>query len=153
VELSKIWPFLSNHNLVLLTNAVTPEGAEWIRRHFPGRVEFIPRRYVGLRANKFVDYALSFVTDTLGNLPFCIRISMMERPDALISTGCCTTLTMTLLCKIRGVKVVYVESQARLETPSFTGRFVYQFADLFLVQWESLLKRYGTKAQYWGSVI
>jgi hypothetical protein len=33
-----------------------------------------------------------------------------------------------------------------------TGKVVYPICDVFLVQWERLLKEYGTKAQFKGRV-
>ena len=41
-----------------------------------------------------------------------------------------------------GIKVVYIESFARVYNPSLTGKLVYNLADLFMVQWEDMLERY-----------
>ena len=48
-------------------------------------------------------------------------------------------------------KVIYLETFARVNDRSLTGRLVYPIADLFLVQWESLLEFYP-KAKYVGGV-
>lgn len=64
------------------------------------------------------------------------------RPEYIINTGGGMTLAVSVLGKIFGVKLIYVESGARVHTPSKTGRFLYKYADLFIVQWESLLKHY-----------
>ena len=38
---------------------------------------------------------------------------------------------------------------ANITTKTVTGRIIYHFADLFVVQWESMLKLYP-KAKYGG---
>lgn len=40
---------------------------------------------------------------------------------------------------------------ARIKSPSKTGKFLYKFVDLFIVQWEELLKFYP-KAVYGGKI-
>jgi hypothetical protein len=49
---------------------------------------------------------------------------------------------MCCIGKIFGSKIVYIESFANIHTKSVTGKVVYLFADLFIVQWESMLKLY-----------
>ena len=46
-------------------------------------------------------------------------------------------------------KVIYIESFANIETRTLTGRLVYKIADVFIVQWKSLLKLYPN-AKYEG---
>ena len=58
-----------------------------------------------------------------------------------------------LIGKMMGIKNVFIESWCRVNTKSGTGKIVYFFSDLFLVQWPELLKLYGKKAQYKGAVI
>lgn len=81
-----------------------------------------------------------------------IAIILKERPKLIISTGGGCTLPLCYLGKLLGVKIVYIESLARIHQPSGTGRLIHPIADLFLVQWESMLKFYK-KAKYWGKVI
>jgi beta-1,4-N-acetylglucosaminyltransferase len=57
-----------------------------------------------------------------------------------------------MIAKLFGKKLVFVESFARTETPSITGRVLYPLADLFLVQWRKNLKHYGDKAKYVGQL-
>lgn len=69
-------------------------------------------------------------------------ILIKEKPDCIISTGALMAYPVCLLGKIMGKKVIYIESFARIDTPSLTGRLVYKFADLFIVQWKEMLKFY-----------
>ena len=75
-----------------------------------------------------------------------------ERPKIILSTGGGATIPLCYIGKLLGVKIVYMESMARVKKISGTGKIIYPIADLFLVQWKSLLTRYK-KAKFWGSVI
>ena len=79
------------------------------------------------------------------------KILRKEKPDVVITTGALIAFPFCLLAKLQGKKVIYIESFARVHNRSLTGRLVYPFADLFLVQWESLLSCYP-KAKYVGGI-
>lgn len=82
------------------------------------------------------------------------RVLAAERPDAVISTGAEIAIPAFLVAKLLfRLPTVYVECSAQVRTPSLTGRIVYPLADLFLVQWEPLLRRYGAKAVYAGGLL
>ena len=49
---------------------------------------------------------------------------------------------MCCLGKIFGSKVIYIETFANVTTKTSTGKLIYKFADLFIVQWESMLEIY-----------
>lgn len=79
------------------------------------------------------------------------QVFWKEKPDVIISTGSLAAFPMCLIGKIFGKKVVFIESFARVNAPSLTGRCVYPFADLFLVQWEEMKAVYP-KAVYMGGL-
>lgn len=79
------------------------------------------------------------------------KIMFREKPKVVITTGALIAFPFCLYGKILGAKVIYIESFARLDDRSLTGRLVYPLADLFLVQWEPLLKLYP-KAKYVGGI-
>lgn len=79
------------------------------------------------------------------------KILEAERPDILISTGALMAAPFCLIGKLRKIKIVYIESFARIDGPSLTGKIVYPIADLFIVQWEEMLRFYP-KAQYQGGI-
>lgn len=83
-----------------------------------------------------------------------LSILLKERPDILFSTGSEIAIPAFFLGKfLFRTKLIYLECSAQVFYPSWTGRFVYPITDLFLVQWEPLLKRYGPKAKYVGGLI
>lgn len=71
------------------------------------------------------------------------------RPDVIITTGAHSAGPMCCIGKLFGSKIIYIETFANIYTKTITGKLVYKFADLFIVQWESMLELYP-KAVYWG---
>lgn len=76
-------------------------------------------------------------------------IAIVERPDVIISTGAGIAVFFCIFAKLLGAKLIFIESMAKIEKPTLTARFLYPFADLFIVQWPNLLK-YFPKAKYVG---
>ncbi len=73
------------------------------------------------------------------------------RPKYIVTTGAHIAGPMCYIGKIFGSKIIFIETFANSETKTITGKLVYPIADLFLVQWESMLKLYP-KAKYWGNL-
>ena len=71
-----------------------------------------------------------------------LNILMKEKPDFIITTGALVAYPFCVVGKLLGIKVVYVESFARVNEPSLTGKLVYNMSDLFMVQWEDMLEKY-----------
>lgn len=83
-----------------------------------------------------------------------IQIVFKEKPELLISTGAETIIPIAYLSKLFfKTKIIYIECSAQVHKKSLTGIILYPIADLFLVQWKSLLKEYGSHAKYQGSII
>jgi UDP-N-acetylglucosamine:LPS N-acetylglucosamine transferase len=80
-----------------------------------------------------------------------LAIFMQERPDCIISTGALATFPICVIAKLFGKKVIYIESFARVDAPSLTGKLMYHVADLFIVQWQEMLEFYPN-AVYGGGI-
>jgi beta-1,4-N-acetylglucosaminyltransferase len=81
-------------------------------------------------------------------------IFLKERPKVLFSTGAEIAIPSFYIGKfLFRTKLIYLECSAQVYSPSLTGRYVYPITDLFLVQWEPLLRQYGLKARYVGGLI
>lgn len=78
-------------------------------------------------------------------------IFIKERPRVVICTGVLAMIPMCLLCKLFGGKLIYIESFAKVTSPTETGKLLYKFADRFYVQWESMLEVYPN-ALYLGGI-
>lgn len=80
-----------------------------------------------------------------------LKILRKEKPDVVICTGVLATIPLCVMAKLSGKKLIYIESFAKVNTGTLTGRLMYRIADHFLVQWESMLKVYP-KAVYKGGL-
>lgn len=78
-------------------------------------------------------------------------ILIKEQPDCIISTGALATFPICIMGKIMRKQIIYIESFARVDSPSLTGKLMYNIADLFIVQWEEML-RFFPKAVYGGGI-
>lgn len=87
----------------------------------------------------------------LSNFFVSLKIFLGEKPNIIISTGALATLPMLIIGKIFGVKVIFIESFAKVTTPTLTGRLAYKFVDLFIIQWKEL-KKYYPNAIYGGGI-
>lgn len=71
-----------------------------------------------------------------------LNIFIKEKPDIVISIGALSTIPICILSKIFRKKVIFIESFAKVTSPTLTGKLVYKFADQFYVQWEQLKEYY-----------
>jgi UDP-N-acetylglucosamine:LPS N-acetylglucosamine transferase len=72
-------------------------------------------------------------------------------PDVILSTGAGVAVPFFWIGRLLGRRCVFVESLARVDTLSLTGRLVYPFADEFFVQWRGA--RLRRRARYAGNVL
>lgn len=84
----------------------------------------------------------SFAINMLRNAVSSLHIFLKERPDAIVTTGVLAMIPLCLICKLAGRRFVYIESFAKISSPTETGRLMYRFADRFYVQWESMRSVY-----------
>lgn len=85
------------------------------------------------------------------NFIIALYIFIKERPTHIISTGGIIGVPFVFFAKLTKTKIIFIETFARIHDGTRTGKFMYKHADLFIVQWESLLKIYP-KAVYGGSI-
>lgn len=85
------------------------------------------------------------------NLFRSIKVWLIEKPNVVISTGSMIVLPFALLAKITGQKIIFIETFAKINGGTLTGRVMYRLADLFIIQWEALRKTYP-KAIYGGCI-
>lgn len=82
----------------------------------------------------------------------CWRILRREKPDVVLSTGAAAGCMCCFLGKLRGAKIVWVDSITNVDRLSLSGWLVRYIADLFLVQWAALAQKYrGT--EYVGTIV
>ncbi|MDD2376850.1 MAG: polysaccharide biosynthesis protein [Clostridia bacterium] len=94
-------------------------------------------------------YIFSYFFVFIFNILKSIVLILTFKPNLVITTGAHTGGIVCFIAKLFGKKVIYIESMAKVNTLSMTGRFVYLFADKFYVQWEELEHKYK-KSKYLG---
>lgn len=76
-------------------------------------------------------------------------VFIIQRPDFVITTGAGVAYPTCMFAHFGGKKIIYIESFARMKSLNVTGKKLYPYADLFVVQWRDLLKLVP-KAVYGG---
>jgi beta-1,4-N-acetylglucosaminyltransferase len=85
------------------------------------------------------------------NMILAGRTLRVVRPRIVLSTGAGVAVPFAWLARLRGMKVVYVESFTRIESPSLSGRLVAPIANRVYAQWPELTGALR-KARYAGNV-
>jgi UDP-N-acetylglucosamine:LPS N-acetylglucosamine transferase len=87
----------------------------------------------------------------LRNLVLAVRLIRVLRPRAVVTTGAGVAVPFCWIGRLFGARVVYIESFARIDGPSLTGRLVHPVANDFFVQWPNV-QPFFRKAQYRGAL-
>lgn len=114
----------------------------------------LPHTEVGSEAGEYfyvIDPHLSLFKYLI-NFVQALWIYLKKRPAIIVTTGAGIVIPMCLVGKIFGSKIVFVETGARVSSPSRTGKLLYHLADYTLVQWEPLLKHFAN-AEYGGVLL
>ena len=82
----------------------------------------------------------------------CAIIVFREKPQVVISTGAAAGCIGCFLSKLIGAKIIWIDSITNVEKLSLSGQMVRYIADLFLVQWPELAKKYKN-VEFAGTVI
>jgi beta-1,4-N-acetylglucosaminyltransferase len=85
------------------------------------------------------------------NLLLALRLLHRLRPSVIVTTGAAVAVPFAWLGRLRGARVVWVESLARAEKPSLSCRLVAPIADQMYVQWPELVAKVR-HARYAGTV-
>jgi beta-1,4-N-acetylglucosaminyltransferase len=105
----------------------------------PFKTEFCKKQYYLPQTNrKELFFIIKFIFIFLKAFIILIK----EKPECLITTGALIAYPISMIGKRMGCRLIYIESFARVNQASLTGRLLYRHADLFIVQWEDMLKKY-----------
>lgn len=94
-------------------------------------------------------YIYKYIVIELYNILKSIVYFFKYSPDVVVTTGTHTAVPMCFIAKFFGKKVIFIESFAKRNTPTKSGKLVYKIADTFVIQWDSLKEVYP-KAEVWG---
>jgi UDP-N-acetylglucosamine--N-acetylmuramyl-(pentapeptide) pyrophosphoryl-undecaprenol N-acetylglucosamine transferase len=74
----------------------------------------------------------------LANLYAAARLVHRRRPRLVVSSGAGVVAPFCLLARLAGARLLYVETMARVSSPSKTARLLSRFATRVVVQWPEL---------------
>ncbi|MCG7314004.1 PssD/Cps14F family polysaccharide biosynthesis glycosyltransferase [Priestia flexa] len=92
------------------------------------------------------------IFNLIRNTFLSIKVLKIEKPDVIVSTGAAVAIPFFIIGKLMGKKTVYIEVYDRISKPTLTGKIVYPFTDLFIVQWKEQ-KEFYKKAKLLGEII
>ena len=88
------------------------------------------------------DHLFSYIFKFSFNILKSFYLYFKIRPKYIVSTGTHTAVPICYIGKLFGSKIIFIETFANSKTKTLSGKLVYPIADLFIVQWESMLKLY-----------
>ena len=97
--------------------------------------------------SKDILFPLKMLLNSVKSLFIFIKI----RPNYIITTGTMIVIPLAFIAKIFRKKLIYIETFARIHDGTKTGKLMYKYSDLFIVQWKELLEIYPD-AIYGGSI-
>lgn len=138
-ELLQLKSIFNNYDYRIMTekNSTT----KFLQNTYPKKVNYL----LYATKHEFYIYPLVLLINCFISLFYFIKY----RPRYIVTTGTHTAGPMCCIGKLFGAKIIYIETFANIYTKTVTGRLIYKFADLFVVQWPSMLKIYP-KATYGG---
>lgn len=141
-ELMKLEPLFKNYKITLVTESSS--NKKKLKRELNKyNIHFLLKHSKFKLINAFKLFINCFIS-----LFYFIKY----RPKYIVSTGAHTAGPMCCIGKIFRSKIIFIETMANITTPTTTGKIIYKFADLFIVQWEEMLKVYP-KATFGGWII
>ena len=135
-EMARLQPLVTERDFVL-TEKSAYTVTDWCPKVY----------YVSQINRKEIFFILKLIVLFLKSFFLLVK----ESPTVIVSTGALATFPISFLGKLMGKKVVYIESFARVDKGSLTGKLMYKIADLFIVQWKEMLKIYPN-AVYGGGI-
>ena len=115
-QLMMLKPLMERHDSCVVTEKTSYNAKSDIRTYYMVQVNrkeilFIPKMII----NSFR----------------AVRIIFKEKPDAIICTGVLAMIPLCLIGKMKGCKLIYLESFAKVTSATLSGKLLYKYADRF----------------------
>ena len=140
-ELLQLSPLFEKYDYHIITEK--DEANKALKEKYGEKIDFLPYGTI----SKLFSYIFKYFYLCIKTIYYYFKI----KPKVIITTGTHTAGPMCILGKIFRSKIIYIETFANRNKKTATGRLIYKIADLFIVQWEEMLKLYP-KAIYGGSI-
>lgn len=138
-ELLELCPLFKKYDYHIITEKTKSNA--FLKDKYKDKVSYLA---YGTK-DHMLGYLFIFPWNCLKSLYYFLKI----KPNTVITTGSHTAVPMCYIARLFGKKVIYIETFANIHTKTLAGRIVYPIANLFVVQWESMLELYP-KAVYGG---
>ena len=138
-ELMQLEPMFKKYDYHIITEK-TKSNISLVKK-YPNKVNFL---VYGTKDKKLI-YPFKFIYNIFKSLLLYIKI----RPKYIVTTGTHTAVPICYIGKLFGTKIIFIETFANSKTKTLSGKMIYPIANLFIVQWESMLDLYP-KAVYGG---
>ena len=138
IEISRLTGVMESRDYFLIT-----EKSDFQEKPFTDNVYYV---------NQINRKQITFIPSFIKLFFRCLKIIKKEKADCVITTGALMGYAAALAGKFLRKKIIYIESFARVDTASLTGRLIHPIADLFIVQWEDGMK-FFKKAVYGGPIL
>ena len=140
-ELQQLSPLFEKYDYHIITEK--DETTINLKEKYGEKIQYLP---YGTRSH-IIRYIFTYIFLCFRTIYLYFKI----KPKYIVTTGTHTAGPMCYLGKIFGSKIIYIETFANRNRKTVTGRLIYPIADLFIVQWEEMLKLYP-KAIYGGAI-
>ena len=138
-ELLQLEPLFKEYDSYLVTEKT--KSTVGLVQKYPQKVHFL---VYGTKSH-LIPYLFKFALNIIKSLVLLLKI----RPHVVVTTGTHTAVPMCYIAKLFHRKVIFIETFANSKSRTKAGNMIYPIADVFIVQWESMLELYP-KAIYGG---
>ncbi len=133
-ELQQLNSLANNHQLIYVTeDKIKNSQVDYYLKY-------------GSRAKLF-----NYLKISLINLKRTWQILTKEQPDLVISTGAHSCVTFFWIAKVKKIKTIYIESYAKVNSPSLTYKLIKPVCNQVIVQHHKMLEVYP-EAKYLGGL-
>jgi len=140
-ELLQLKPLFDKYDYHIITEK--DKSTLPLKDYYNSKISYL---LYGTRQKK-IKYIFVFLLNCLKSIFLYIKL----RPKYIISTGTHTAVPICYIGKLFRSKIIFIETFANINTKTLSGKLVYPISDLFIVQWEDMIKLYP-KAIYGGSI-
>ena len=138
-ELMQLSPLFEKYDYHIMTEKTKSNLP--LKNKYGNKINYL---IYGTKDKKLI-YPIKFIYNCFKSAILYIKI----RPKYIVTTGTHTAVPICYFGKLFGTKIIFIETFANSKTKTLSGKMIYPIANLFIVQWKSMLKLYP-KAVYGG---
>lgn len=115
---------------------------------------------VSIPRSRYVNQSyFTSIFSTIYSIVITVPMVISFKPDLVLCNGpgtcvpVCLVAFMMRLFYYTDTSIIFVESICRVKTLSLTGKIMCMFADLIIVQWPELKRKYGHRVKYFDECL